>query len=111
MKRRLAPRTLVLLLLVVVFAAAALSASSGALAVTPNDVQYNTPSAALTPPPRPVGVKGSRTVTAPTPLTSPSGTLPFTGLQLGVVSVGGALLIAGGFALRRLGRKSSQSKS
>jgi hypothetical protein len=88
-----------------------------ALAVTPNDVQYNpTTTAALKPPPQSTppssssGVKGSQT---PTPLATATsgGTLPFTGLDLGVASAVGAFLVAGGFALRRLGRKSSQSKS
>jgi hypothetical protein len=72
-----------------------------ALGATPNDVQYN--KAALQPP---------KVAGASSPLGSPSsGTLPFTGLDLGLVGGAGVLLIAGGFAFRRLGRKGSQPGS
>ena len=35
-----------------------------------------------------------------------SGTLPFTGMDLGLVSVAGILLLGGGLTLRRVGRRS-----
>jgi cell division protein FtsW (lipid II flippase) len=35
---------------------------------------------------------------------STGGTLPFTGLDLALMSAGGALLLASGLGLRRLGR-------
>jgi len=70
----------------------------GALAKTPNDDQYRNKVQARQQykPPK----------AKPTPLRT-TGTLPFTGVDLAVVSVGGALVLAGGFGLRRLGRKSS----
>jgi hypothetical protein len=74
---------------------------ASALALTPKDLQYNE----LTPPTlsdaQPTGTN------QPLPAVT-SGTLPFTGMQLGVVTCVGALLVAGGIGLRRLGRKSSQ---
>ncbi len=69
----------------------------GALAKTPNDDQYgNVQARQQYKPPK----------AKPTPL-STTGTLPFTGVDLAVVSVGGALVLAGGLGLRRLGRKRS----
>ena len=87
---RLGLPVLVALLLVVV-------GVQGAFAKTPNQVQYN-------------GVKGIKTsTTKPAPLDTAktSGTLPFTGVDLAVVSIGGALVLMGGVGLRRFGRKSS----
>jgi len=99
-----------------IFLAVVLLAGIGfqsALAVTPNDVQYNTTTTnettAFTPPAQTTessGVKESKTPTA-----TSGGTLPFTGLDLGVAFGAGALLVAGGFGLRRLGRKSGRSES
>jgi hypothetical protein len=122
-----------------VVAAVALLAAGiqAAFAVTPNDVQYNTTTSTatvttattttnptstkttttsvapvtqnniMTPPSQSVGVKGSQSQVTPT---NAGGTLPFTGLDLGLVFAAGALLVAGGFALRRLGRKSDQNE-
>ena len=84
-------------------AAAALLVGLGAPAAfaggSPNDKQYGNVIAAEASPPPPA---------KPAPLatsTPPSGTLPFTGVDLAVVVGGGLLATAGGFALRRLGRK------
>lgn len=45
--------------------------------------------------------------TAPTAVAvTRSGTLPFTGVDLGLISVAGILLIGGGLTLRRVGRRS-----
>ena len=104
-----------------------------ALAVTPNDVQYNettTTTATTT-------TAGANTTTAATTAAATTteaqgaakgkfkppaakasggltpakttGTLPFTGLDLGLALLAAGLLLAGGFALRKFGRKSDGS--
>jgi hypothetical protein len=40
---------------------------------------------------------------------SSGGTLPFTGLDLGAISAVGLLLLGGGLALRRVGRRTDMS--
>jgi hypothetical protein len=90
-----------LAVLVLVAAIVAAVGVQGALATTPNDVQYKS------------GVKGafkSKPKPKPAPLNTAkvSGTLPFTGVDLAVISIGGVLVLMGGVALRRFGRKSSE---
>jgi hypothetical protein len=53
-----------------------------------------------------VKVQTGITVTTTSPPTST--TLPFTGLDLGLICAAGVLLVIVGFALRRLARRSSQ---
>ncbi|MEP6811361.1 MAG: hypothetical protein ABI990_00075 [Actinomycetota bacterium] len=108
-----------------------------ALAVTPNDVQYNgtttttatttTAGSANTS----TGTTTSGTTTSGTTTTDAqgvngkfkppakasggltptktTGTLPFTGLNIGLALLAACFLLAGGFALRRFGRKSDGS--
>jgi hypothetical protein len=74
---------------------------TGALA-SPNDDQYGNVQAKVA-----HAASAPKTKPAPLTTTKSSGTLPFTGLDLTVVSVGAALLLAGGFGVRKLGRKST----
>lgn len=82
-----------------VAAAMVLLGASAALATNPNDSQYGNAAAQATPPSS--AAKGA--FTPP----SEGGTLPFTGLDLGLVVASGLIVIAGGVALRRAGRKQS----
>ena len=69
-----------------------------ASAKSPNDTQYGN---------RALGVaaeKVARTPT-PTPVRVQNGTLPFTGTDLAITFLAGAGAVAGGFGLRRLGRR------
>jgi len=89
-----------LVLLVLVALIMALVVVEGVLAATPNDVQYNkTRSGNVV-----SAVKGKQKG-GTLGTTKTTGTLPFTGLDLGIVSGGAALVLIGGVALRRLGRK------
>jgi len=51
-----------------------------------------------------VGVQGAVKKALGAQAVKPSGGLPFTGLDLGLMAAGGALLLAAGTGLRRLGR-------
>jgi hypothetical protein len=51
-----------------------------------------------------VGVKGAVRQALGAQAVKPKGGLPFTGLDLGLMAAGGALLLAVGTGLRRLGR-------
>jgi hypothetical protein len=95
------PVTSIRLLLLVLVALVMLSLGvQGAFAQSPNGVQYG-------------NVQGKQQYTPPKMKPAPlntskaGGTLPFTGVDLAVVSVAGVLVLAGGFGLRRLGRKST----
>ncbi len=76
--------------------------ASFAQAATPNDTQYHKPVPKG-------GVLGtSKTTpkqTAPLAPAKASGTLPFTGVDLGLIAAGGFLVLAAGVGLRRFGRK------
>lgn len=50
------------------------------------------------------GNNGSGNVPTAVKTTSNSGSLPFTGLELGLVAGGGVVLLAAGFTLRRVAR-------
>ena len=106
-----------------------------ALAVTPNDVQYNETTTTATT--ATTTTAGANTTTAATTAAATTteaqgaakgkfkppaakasggltpakttGTLPFTGLDLGLALLAAGLLLAGGFALRKFGRKSDGS--
>lgn len=58
-------------------------------------------------PTQPSGVAAAPATHASAPQTTvtPSGTLPFTGLDLAFVAAAAGAAVAGGFGLRRLGRK------
>jgi hypothetical protein len=71
-----------------------------ALAATPNDVQYNSTTTQQTTTGQVAGKQTHPRVKA----AKSSGTLPFTGLDLGFIFAGAALVVAGGFGLRRLSR-------
>jgi hypothetical protein len=77
-----------------------------ALAATPNDVQYNSTTTQQTTTGQ---VAGKQTQTHPrVKAAKSSGTLPFTGLDLGFIFAGAALVVAGGFGLRRLSRSRAE---
>jgi hypothetical protein len=81
-----------------------------ALAATPNDVQYNstTTQQTTTQPAAPhqttTGQVAGKQTHPRVKAAKSSGTLPFTGLDLGFIFAGAALVVAGGFGLRRLSR-------
>ncbi len=100
-----------------------------ALAATPNDVQYNSTTTEQTTTQQTTTqptTTQKTTAQQPTPhqtttgqvagkQTQPhvktaksSGTLPFTGLDLGFIFAGAALVVAGGFGLRRLSRSRAE---
>ena len=74
-----------------------------ALAATPNDVQYNSTTTQQTTTGQVAGQQTKQTHPRVKAAKS-SGTLPFTGLDLGFIFAGAALVVAGGFGLRRLSR-------
>ena len=75
-----------------------------ALAATPNDVQYNSTTTQQTTAGQVAGKQTHPRVKA----AKSSGTLPFTGLDLGFIFAGAALVVAGGFGLRRLSRSRAE---
>jgi hypothetical protein len=99
-----------------------------ALAATPNDVQYNSTTTEQTTTQqtttqqttqqtttRPAAPHQTTTGQVAGKQTQPrvkaaksSGTLPFTGLDLGFIFAGAALVVAGGFGLRRLSRSRAE---
>jgi hypothetical protein len=107
---------------VIACAAAALGAAPAALGATPQqiyrdyadngrldhqytkaDLQRALRDAALQGYPH-VGVQGAVQQALGAQAVKPKGGLPFTGLDLGLMAAGGALLLAAGTGLRRLGR-------
>jgi hypothetical protein len=87
------------LLVSVVLAVAIASGAGGALAGNPNDSQYGNVAAQTT-----SNSSQPKSVFTP-PSQSGGSTLPFTGLDLGLVGGGGLIAIIGGVALRRVARK------
>jgi hypothetical protein len=94
----------------------AASASPAAFAGDkPSDDQYpsapvlmqKTPQKPKSTPTQPSGVAGAPAsqATAPETTAKPSGTLPFTGLDLAFVAAAGCAAVAGGVGLRKVGRK------
>jgi hypothetical protein len=75
-----------------------------ALAATPNDVQYNSTTTQQTT----TGQIAGKQTQPRVKTAKSSGTLPFTGLDLGFIFAGAALVVAGGFGLRRLSRSRAE---
>lgn len=51
-----------------------------------------------------VTVVKSKTATTPKPTTATTGSLPFTGMNVGFIAIAGIVLAGVGYSLRRLGR-------
>ena len=89
-----------MLRLCVAAAVASALLAAGALAASPRQQQYSKP--AVAPPTTlPAATLPAHHVVATT--THTGGTLPFTGAELGTAVALGAVLVAAGFAARRLG--------
>jgi hypothetical protein len=88
----------------------ALGAAPLAAGEDPNDTQYGNSSQNITQEQAPAVSEPGRTAVAGTSVGSaaPGGTLPFTGLDLGVALAVGAAALGGGVALRRAGRKAEE---